>query len=457
VGYLLRFSPTLPGNPQPQILIEREAHRMKRTIGSLILPLSLVFSLLPLTTSAQSMTSFAGARGHTVIPASSQFTAADAGVRMHTNVRIFVPDSLQSPPAELPPFSGYAYETPASLACVYGLVAPTPGCNPNSTTTNPSGGSAAIAIVDAYDDPYAASDLATYSEQFGLPPAKLTVVYASGSKPAEDPTGGWELEESLDIEIAHAMAPGAQIYLVEAKSDEDTDLYPAVQIGASLIACGKASCRHGGNGRGEVSMSWGGAEYSTEAAADPYFQYPGVVFLAASGDDPGTDYPCTSPNVVCMGGTGIARSIFTGNYLYEVAWMDAGAGFSLYEPRPSYQNSISSIVGPARGVPDVSFEASTNTGTWIYDTLGVDGEGPGWYIVYGTSTGTPSMAGIVNVAGHFHDSSAAELERIYSAASHGIGYTDLQKGYCGPYLSFAATPGWDFCTGVGSPYGYRGK
>jgi len=392
--------------------------------------------------------------GHTIIPKSSQFTASDKGVRAHTNVRIFVPDGLSTNPMELPPISGYGFETPASLACVYGLVAPVPGCNPNVTTTNPAGGSSAIAIIDAFDDPTAASDLAAFSAQFGLPSASFKVVYAGGSEPAEDPTGGWELEESLDIEMAHAMAPGATIYLVEANSDLDTDLYSAVVVGASLVSCGRIECTRGGHGRGEVSMSWGGSEYSGETASDALFQYPGVVFVAAGGDDPGTYYPCASPNVVCVGGTVIARSIETGNFLYEVAWMDAGGGFSYYESRPPYQNSIRNVVGSTRGMPDVSFEAGLNSGVWIYDSDQDEGAPGGWIIVYGTSVGTPSTAALINVAGHFYQSSAEELQTIYSSFR---GFTDLERGYCGPYDTFAATPGWDFCTGVGSPLGYEGK
>ena len=161
------------------------------------------------------------------IPASSHADAADAGVRMHTNVRYmagFTPD-------ELPPFSGFAYETPASLACVYGLVSHTEGCNPNLTTHDSTGGSQTIAIVDAFDDPNAAADLAFFSSQFGLPfsSSKFQVVYASGSQPPEDPTGGWEFEESVDIEYSHAMAPNATIYLVEANSNGSGDLLPVVQ------------------------------------------------------------------------------------------------------------------------------------------------------------------------------------------------------------------------------------
>jgi subtilase family serine protease len=432
---------------------------MRRMIGLLVLAYAVLQFGFPVSTSAQSGQGVHGAQGHVVIPQSSTYKASDAGIRAHTNVRIFVPDTGRSTPAEAPPYAGYAFETPASLACIYGLAPASPGCNPNTTTTNPSGGSQSIAIVDAYDDPTAASDLATFSTQFGLPAANLTVVYAGGSNPGPDPTGGWELEESLDIEMAHAMAPGAHIYLVEANSAYNSDLYPAVEVAANLITCGQTTCHHGGHGRGEVSMGWGASEFSEEASADYFFSHEGVVYFAAAGDEPGVEYPCVSPNVVCVGGTSTARSIFTGNFLYEVAWQDAGGGFSYYEPRPFYQNSIRATVGSTRGVPDVSFDGNPNTGTWIYDSTGYE-YGPGefepggWFLVGGTSVGSPAMAGIVNAAGHFSRSSFEELETIYSGFS---GFTDIKNGTCGPYVTFAATPGWDFCTGVGSPYGYSGK
>lgn len=431
---------------------------MKRTMGLLVVAFSVLLFEFPVPASAQSaQAQLRGAQGHVAIPHSSTYQTTDAGVRAHTNVRIFVPDAPRPTPDEAPPFAGYAYETPASFACIYRLAPAVPGCNPNSTTTNPSGGSGAIAIVDAYDDPNAASDLAAFSAQFGLPPADFAVVYAGGSVPPADPTGGWELEESLDIEIAHAMAPDAPIYLVEANSNYDTDVYPAVLVAANLVACGQTTCGRGSHGRGEVSMGWGGSEFSDETLADAYFQKDGVVYVAAAGDAPGVEYPCTSPNVVCVGGTSTARSIFTGNFLYEVAWMDAGGGFSSYEPRPDYQNGIRRTVGPFRGVPDIAFDGNPTTGAWILDSNAYEGEPGGWFIVGGTSLGAPAIAGILNTAGHFYESSAKELETIYSQQSNPSEFTDIQKGYCGPYVTFAATRNWDFCTGVGTPLGYGGK
>ena len=276
-----------------------------------------------------------------VIPASSHENANAAGLTAHTNLRYI--ESAFASPSELPPFTGYAYETPASLACLYGVVKPIPWCNPNQTTNTPSGGSQTIAIVDAYDDPNAAADLAAFSAQFGLAAPNFHVVYASGPEPPIDPTGGWEIEESLDIEYAHAMAPNAILYLVEANSNYDSDLYPAVLVASNLVMCGKTTCHGPSKGRGEVSMSWGGAEFSSETSLDAFFTSPGVVYFAAAGDAPGVIYPCASPNVVCAGGTSTARSEYTGNFIAEITWQDGGGGVSLYEPIPSYQARIRNI------------------------------------------------------------------------------------------------------------------
>jgi len=174
-----------------------------------------------------------------VIPDTSRINGADVGKKAHTNVRFINPGIAN--PLEAPPYAGYAYETPTSLGCVYKLVATLPaGCNPNSVTTVITGGSQNIAIVDAYDDPEAPADLAYFSAQFGLPfnVNKFHVVYANGLQPPIDYSGGWELEESLDIEYAHAMAPAANLYLVEAYSNSFSDLFTAVTVATNLVQCG---------------------------------------------------------------------------------------------------------------------------------------------------------------------------------------------------------------------------
>jgi subtilase family serine protease len=398
----------------------------------------------------------AGDRSRTVVvPLSSHSYAGDQGLAAHTNVRYIATGAVS--PSAGPPFSGYGYETPQSLGCIYRVVASIPGCNPNQTTNTPSGGSQSIAIVDAFDDPNAAADLAYFSAQFGLPlaPGKFQVVYANGTQPTVDPTGGWEIEESLDIEYAHAMAPNATLYLVEANTNYDSDLFNAVLVASNLVACGQASgCPAHSKGKGEVSMSWGGEEFADEVYLDAYFTTPGVVYFAAAGDDPGVIYPCASPNVVCAGGTTTARSEYTGNLIGEITWQDEGGGISYYEPTPGYQAGLKKQLGGYRGVPDLSSDSNPTTGLWVIDTNAVPG--PGWYIVGGTSAASPTLAGIVNAAGNFAQSSAAELSGLYGLGNYGK-FNDILYGPCGYYSGTFANLGWDQCTGLGSPKGLGGR
>jgi kumamolisin len=412
-------------------------------------------------------------KGRVIIPESGVERLEDVGVRMHTTYQIFVPanrDEFAAYPSGYalpevaalsafgPPFPGFAFETPASIACLYELVTPATGCNPNTFKTNPSGGSKAIGIVDAFDYPTAMADLNKFSAQFGLPlvtAATFKVVFAggadhcSGSSPGGDP--GWETEQALDIEWAHAMAPKAKIFLVQAASASTTDLLVAEDCASKQVAAA---------GGGEISNSWGGSEFSTETSLESHFQKAGVVYFASSGDSAGTIWPSISPNVVAVGGTTTARingGATFGNFLDETAWENGGGGSSLFEPRPSYQ----SVLPPAshRLVPDVSSDANPHTGVWVYDNNPTTG--CCWLVIGGTSVSSPTWAGIVNSAGHFAASSSTELTTIYGAyavaSTYAADYNDVTSGRCGFYDGFIATTKWDPCTGVGSPEGYAGK
>jgi kumamolisin len=388
--------------------------------------------------------------GQVVIPDSSIERAEQIGFSAHTNLKIWVPADVSptghaANPQQGPPFSGYFYETPASLACVYNLVSPvSAGCNPNTVTTNPSGGAHAIAIVDAYHYPTALNDLGVFSAQFGLPlptASNFQVVYANGRQPAVN--ADWNIEEALDVEWAHAMAPQAKIYLVEAASNSFSNLLAAVSVASNLI-------RQAGGG--EVSMSWGGSEFSGETSDDSYFSAvagPGVVYFAAAGDSPGVIWPSASPNVVSAGGTAISRNLSTGAFQQELVWQSTGGGPSQYEAIPSYQHAVVAIVQGYRGTPDVAADADPSSGVWVFDY-------PYWYIVGGTSVAAPVWAGIVNAAAGFAAGSATELTTIYK----NLGSADFRtiiQGSCGPNEAYLAGPGWDFCTGVGSPLGLAGK
>src|SRR5215468_8298961 len=227
-------------------------------------------------TNAPAVTQSRARHGRVMTPSSSVAHEGDKGRRAHTHLQVFVPEDAV--PLVGPPFAGQGFETPASLACVYSLVPKASSCNPNVVTANPTGGFGAIALVDAFHYPTALADLQTFSTQFGLKAPNLTVVFASGTKPAQDPSGGWELEASLDMEWAHAMASDAKLFLVEAKSNSLTDLLAAESVAGNRVASA---------GGGEVTNSWGSGEFVGETSFDSVFTTPGVVYFASSGDQPG--------------------------------------------------------------------------------------------------------------------------------------------------------------------------
>jgi subtilase family serine protease len=371
---------------------------------------------------------------------------------MHTHYKMLV---RASRPADSQP-SGTS-ETAASLACVYGLTKTVTGCNPATLTTVATGGSRSIAIVDAYDDPTAATDLSIYSKYFGLPAittANFKVVYAQGKKPPLDSTGGWEGEESLDVQMAHAAAPNAKIYLVEANSASYADLYAAVQLAGKMVAA---------DGGGEVSTSWGGAEYLGESKDDKYFVQQGVVFFNAAGDSPGEEAPAAFEDVVTVGGTDINRSN-SGDYLGQTVDGNTAGGLSQHIVRPAYQAGIANLIGGSRGTPDVGLvdyvlSNGGRGGVWVYDSTPYMGQTIDWAEFAGTSVGAPLLAGLVNNTGSFLSSSRAELTAIYAKFGAPIGYVGFSSGICLNEEDVDGldvfTAGWNPCTGVGVPFALK--
>ena len=324
-------------------------------------------------------------------------------------------------------------------------------------TVTGNGAGQTIAIVDAYNDPNIQPDLNTFDSEFGLPATTVTRVNENGgtSLPASDPTGGWELEESLDVEWAHAVAPEANIVLVEAPSATLSALFSAAKSASDL------------SGVSVVSMSWGTTEFLGESAYDSYFTtpagHPGVTFVAASGDSgawSGPTYPSVSPNVLAVGGTTLTIAA-NSNYGSETGWSDSTGGFSgydsdwrNYEPEPSYQTATLQAVGLSYGVrtaPDVSFNANPNTGAAVYDSVPYSGQS-GWFEVGGTSAAAPAWAGLVAIAdqglatGGKGALSGTQVQTdLYNLPSSD--FNDITSGFNGYY----ATSGYNLVTGLGSP------
>ena len=233
----------------------------------------------------------------------------------------------------------------------------------------------------------------------------------------------------------------AKIYLVEAASARFSDLMYAVTVANSLLKTA---------GGGQLSMSWGGSEFSAETFYDGYFTQTGVVYFASSGDSPGVIWPSASRNVVSVGGTSISRNPTTGAFQKELAWQSGGGGPSVYEPLPSFQSGVPGIPQTRRATADVAAIGDPSTGVWVY----ANGS---WYIVGGTSVSAPLWAGIVNSAGRFADSSQSELTTLYANRANTSAFTDITTGSCGPNQGYTVAPGWDFCTGIGSPVGLSFK
>lgn len=386
-----------------------------------------------------------------IIPSSSLVDSADKGLRAHTNIQFYNPAGIAAmkgmtvmpavSPSVGPPYAGYGFETPGSLACLYGLVPAQAGCNPNTAKTIPANkGSKAIVIVDAYHLASAASDLQGFSTQFGLPAANLTVYKATSAGACNGPTPGsvsnWGVEAALDIEMAHAMAPYARIYLVEAQTNSYADLTGAVKCGNSLL---------GSIGGGEMSMSWGGVEFAGQTAYDANFAQPNVVYFASSGDDPSVSWPSSSPKVVSVGGTTIQRSQTTFAFKRYASWVDAGMGASTIYAMPSYQVGVPGIGGTMRATPDISAVANPQTGVWVL-------YGGSWYTVGGTSVAAPLVAGITNAHGSFKPSTLGEQRAIYNAKklSATANFAVATTGYCGAHAEYAVADTWNWCVGVGT-------
>ncbi len=305
-----------------------------------------------------------------------------------------------------------------------------------------------IAIVDAYDDPNIQKDLNTFDTQYSLPATTVVRVNQTGGTayPATDSTGGWELEESLDVEWAHAIAPGATIMLVEASSATDANLLAAVSYGSAHANV--------------VSMSWGGGEFSGETSAsyDGYFQKAGVAFVASSGDNGAPiSWPAASPNVLSVGGTSLTLN--AGTYASESAWSGSGGGPSAYVAQPTYQAGVVTQQSTKRGNPDVAYDANPNTGYAIYDSFTGGG---GWLQIGGTSARKARLQWSALLAIADQGRSLNHEAPLNSANSQEV-MTDLYKlagtsafhdvttGTSTGSPHYSAGVGYDYATGIGSP------
>ena len=283
------------------------------------------------------------------------------------------------------PISSSGY-TPAQLTSAYGLNAIT-FTSSSGAPVKGDGTGETIALIEMYSDPNLQSDLETFDAQYGLPVPALTVVNQAGSQT----DGSWAIEQSLDVEWAHAIAPGANLLVVEAapagsQTQELQNLLSAVERGAE----------HGGR-RGRLDEL--GVQRDAQRVVVSTQISPRRRDIQASRSSPRAEMtgpsnihrhpqkssPSAGPRLNLSG---------AGTYGSESGWVDSGGGYSQYEPEPSYQESVQQT--GMRSTPDVAFDADPNTGVEVYSTPPGSSQGS-WQEVGGTSLGAPAWAGIIAI------------------------------------------------------------
>jgi subtilase family serine protease len=324
----------------------------------------------------------------------------------------------------------FAY-SPQQIIAAYGF--PTT----NSSGQLPGTGKT-IAIIDAYDAPNIVGDLNYFDAQFGIPQLNTCVPTATSGPcldkvnetggstyPAYDP--GWASEISLDVEWAHAIAPGASILLVEANTIGVADVVKAISYASSHAQY--------------ISMSFGMSEFSSEKTYDAAFLKTDSYFAAAGDTGLGTNWPSVSPNVISVGGTTLNLNS-NGTIASETGWVNGGGGCSTLETASAAQSSYPTYgqvnCAGKRATPDVAADADPNTGVFIYDSSNYYGT-TGWFTVGGTSLATPIWAARAADTGSL-------VNQAYIYGANTIKFNDITQGG----NAAGTLPGYDLSTGLGS-------
>ena len=314
-----------------------------------------------------------------------------------------------------------------------------------------------VAIVDAFNDPKAASDLATFRKAYGLPACTTAngcfkqVNQNGATSPLPSGDYGWAEEESLDVDAVSSACPTCHILLVEASSASTSALSKAENSAAK--AAGVAA----------ISNSYGGSEASSETTTDSSYNHPGLAITVSSGDDGfGVEYPAASQFVTAVGGTTLTQASNARGWT-ESAWSGAGSGCSSFEPKPSWQHDTGCA---KRTVADVSADADPNSGLGVYDTYNNCGSSSscdvlieegvaegldGWAQVGGTSLSSPLIASVYALAGNTAATTYGSFP--YSHTTSLFDVTSGSNGSCSPSYLCTAGTGYDGPTGLGTPNG----
>ncbi|HEY7629206.1 MAG TPA: S53 family peptidase [Thermoleophilaceae bacterium] len=384
--------------------------------------------VLPIASAGAAKLPLAGQRPHTIIPGACALDLR-AGFS-HCQLKLLGKPDRTPLAAAAAPAGGYG---PADIQGAYALPQ--------------TGAGQTVAIVDAFDDPKAESDLASYRSTYGLPACttangcfkKVNQSGTQGSYPSNDQ--GWGVEISLDLDMVSATCPQCHILLVEATSNANANLYAAEDTAARL-------------GATEISNSYGGDESSSDPSTNSHFNHPGIPITVSSGDSGyGVEYPAASPFVTAVGGTTLKKASNTRGWT-ETAWSGAGSGCSGFEAKQSWQTDTGCA---RRTVADVSADADPASGVNVYDTncsglqklLGNCFSG--WGVVGGTSASAPIIASVYALAGNGASVTYGSFPYSHATALNDV--TSGNNGSCSPAYLCTAGPGFDGPTGLGTPNG----
>jgi subtilase family serine protease len=301
--------------------------------------------------------------------------------------------------------------------------------------TGASSSGRTVAIVDAYNDPNAESDLARYRATFALPACTtasgcLRKVSQTGTSRLPRTNAGWSAEISLDLDMVSATCPDCKILLVEASSSSFADLGAAVNYAATQHVAA-------------ISNSYSGSDTAQFASYD----HPGIAITASTGDSGfGSGAPATFDSVIAVGGTSLRKAANARGWT-ETAWSGAGSLCSTANAKPAWQTSATQCGGKA--VADVSAIADPNTGVSVYDTVPYLGRS-GWQIYGGTSASSPIIASVYALSGN---TSGYPASFTWGHPSTLNDVTSGTNGSCTTTVWCHSGPGWDGPTGLGTPNG----
>jgi subtilase family serine protease len=310
--------------------------------------------------------------------------------------------------------AGYA---PSDLQAAYDL----------TTDSKNKGAGETVAIVDAYDDPKAASDLSAYRARFGLTPCTVSSGCFTKQQFTSQTSAGWASEESVDVDMVSAICPNCKILLVESASASIADFSTAERYATAHADY--------------VSNSWGGNEGTTTYDVD--FNVSCGAITAATGDrgyNATAQWPAILPTVIGVGGT----SLTSVSPRVETAWAGAGSGCSRVYAKPSFQSGLNTACS-MRAQADVAADADPATGVAVYDTF----QRSGWLVFGGTSVASAIVASVFALEGK---TGADSVGVLYSHSSDFNDITSGSNGACGVPLCTAG-PGWNGPTGLGTPKG----